>query len=60
MLTRRHKRNRMKKNYIAPVMKVNVLYTKDIMQITAVSGGYEQGVGGQGSGDEARSGTSIF
>ena len=31
-------------------MKVNVLYTKDIMQITAVSGGYEQ----------ARSGTSIF
>ncbi len=41
-------------------MKVNVLYTKDIMQITAVSGGYEQGVGGQGSDDEARSGTSIF
>lgn len=41
-------------------MKVNVLYTKDIMQITAVSGGYEQGVCGQGSGDEARSGTSIF
>ena len=41
-------------------MKVNVLYTKDIMQIMALSNGYEQGVSGQGSNDEARSGGSIF
>ena len=35
-------------------MKVSVLYTQDVMQIAAVSGGYEQGVGGDGSDSEAR------
>ena len=35
-------------------MKVCVLYSKDIMQIAAVSDGYEQSVGGQGSDNEVR------
>lgn len=35
-------------------MKVSVLYTSDIMQIVAVSDGYEQNVGGQGSDNEVR------
>lgn len=37
-------------------MKVNVLYTQNIMQIVTTSDGYEQGIGGQGSDNEARSG----
>ena len=37
-------------------MKVRVLYTQDVMQIVAVSGGYEQGVTDDtGSTGEARS-----
>ncbi len=37
-------------------MKVRVLYTQDIMQINAVSDGYEQSVGGEGTDGEARVG----
>ncbi|MBR6263554.1 MAG: hypothetical protein IKR05_10090 [Prevotella sp.] len=43
----------MKKTYIEPKMKVIV--TEDVMQITQVSNGYEQGVhNGEGTDNEAR------
>lgn len=47
----------MKKTYIEPTMKVIV--TEDVMQITQVSNGYEQGVPiGDGTDKEAR--TPLF
>ena len=48
----------MKKTYQIPATKAMRVSTENIMGMTAVSGGYEQGVSGDGSDKEARTGTS--
>ena len=48
----------MKKKYQKPAIKAMHVSTENIMGMTAVSGGYEQGVSGDGSDKEARTGTS--
>ncbi len=50
----------MRKTYQKPSVKSMHVSTENIMGMTAVSGGYEQGVSGDGSDNEARSGASIF
>ena len=44
----------MKKTYQMPATKAMHVSTENIMGMTAVSGGYEQGVSGDGSSKEAR------
>ena len=51
----------MKKTYQIPATKAMRVSTENIMGMTAVSDGYEQGVSGDGSDKEARIGeSSIF
>ena len=50
----------MKKNYYAPTIKVLEISSNQIMSLVAVSDGYEQGVNGDGTNDEARSIFSYF
>lgn len=47
----------MKKTYQMPAIKM-MRVSENIMGMTAVSGGYEQGTGGDGSDKEARGGAS--
>lgn len=44
----------MKKNYLKPAIKTMSVSTENVMGLTATSGIYEQGVGGNGSDKEAR------
>ena len=46
----------MKKTYLVPAIKTMRVSTENIMGFTAVSGIYEQGVGGNGSDNDARTG----
>ena len=48
----------MKKMYQIPTIKAMRVSTENIMGMTAVSGGYEQDVKGDGSDKEARTGIS--
>ncbi len=47
----------MKKTYQMPSIKT-MCVSENIMGMTAVSGGYEQGTGGGGSDNEARTGSA--
>jgi hypothetical protein len=47
----------MKKTYQMPSIKT-MRISENIMGMTAVSGGYEQGTGGGGSDNEARTGSA--
>ena len=50
----------MKKTYQMPAIKMLRVATENIMGLAAVSGGYEQGVSGDGSDNEARAPLSLF
>ncbi|MBP5386916.1 MAG: hypothetical protein J6Y97_05975 [Prevotella sp.] len=50
----------MKKTYLIPAIKTMRVSTENIMGMTAVSGGYEQGTGGGGSDNEARTGAGLL